>query len=108
MAQWEVTIRANILITDDDDDENQFAEQYTFIWSAPDFISAVMSVQQKLDTLNERTKKKWEETARKARFMEEYNIVGLIETDHVLFGDKWIDEFVERGVIDRNYAEDES
>ena len=108
MAQWEVTIRAHKLVRDDEDDECQFCEQYAFIWSGPDLIATMMSVQQKLDLLNESQKKKWESAPRKARFMEEFQIVGIIETDNIKFGDKWIEEYVERGVISRDYAEDEN
>lgn len=106
MAQWEVTIRARLLVRDEDGDDCQFTEQYTFMWSAPDFIAVMMTLQQKLDVLNEQQKKKWETAQREARFLEEFQIVGILETDHIRFGDKWIEEYVERGVIDRNYAED--
>lgn len=106
MAQWEAKIRGVISIVDDDEDDAQFVEEYTFMWSAPDFISAMMGIQQKLDALNEGMKKKWKSSQRSARFLEEYSIVGIVESDHILFGDRWIDEFIERGVIDRNYIED--
>jgi hypothetical protein len=104
MAQWEVTIRAHLLVVDDEGDECQFTEQHIFIWTGPDLIAAMMSVQQKLDALNEGQKKKWDTAPRKSRFLEEFTIVGIIETDHIRFGDKWIEEYIERGVI---YAEDE-
>lgn len=107
MAQWEVTVRAHVLIVDDEGDECQFTEQYIFIWTGPDLITTMMSIQQKLDMLNESQKKKWETTPRKARFLDEFKIYGIIETDHIRFGDRWIEEYVERGVISRDYAEDE-
>ena len=87
--------------------ECQFPEQYTFIWTGPDFITTMMALQQKMDALNERQKKKWETSPREARFLEEFQIVGIIETDHIMFGDKWIEEYIEKGVISRNYVEDE-
>lgn len=106
MAQWEAKIRGVFSIVDDDGDDDQFVEEYTFMWSAPDFIGAMMGIQRKLDVLNEGMKKKLESSPRSAKFLEEYGIVGIVESDHILFGDRWIDEFIERGVIDRNYIED--
>ncbi len=108
MAQWEVTIRAAVLVRDDEGDECQFLEQYTFMWTGTDFITVMMSAQLKIDILNDRQKKKWESTSQKSRFLEEFNIIGIVETDQVKFGDKWIEEYVERGVISRDYAEDET
>lgn len=107
MAQWEVTIRAFALVTDDEGHECQYQDQFVFAWTGTDFITTMMSIQQKLDTLNERQRKKWETAPREARFIEEFQIVGIIETDHIVFGDRWIDEFVEKGVISREYTEDE-
>ena len=108
MAQWQVTIRAHMLIREDEDDECQFCEQYDFMWSGPDLITTMMSIQQKLDVLNESQKQKWKDAPRDARFMEEFQIVGIVETDNILFGDGWIKEYVEKGVISRDYEDQEN
>ena len=40
--------------------------------------------------------------------MEEFQIVGIVETDNILFGDGWIKEYVEKGVISRDYEDQEN
>ena len=97
-----------MLIREDEDDECQFCEQYDFMWSGPDLITTMMSIQQKLDVLNESQKQKWKDAPRDARFMEEFQIVGIVETDNIRFGDGWIKEYVEKGVISRDYEDQEN
>ena len=87
-----------------------FEEEYVFIFPGVDFISVMMSVQQKLDQLNEAKRKSFSDGLkrgwRKSWFEDgdEFKIVGIAETDLIQFSDAWIKDYVESGIVNHEEA----
>ncbi len=105
MPIFEVTIRGRISAKDDDGEDCCFEESYCFIQAARDFVGAMMAVQPKLDRMNNAIRARV--TARPSFVLEgdEFQIVGLAETELIQFTDKWIDKYLDHGVV--NYEEAE-
>lgn len=103
MPIFEVRIRGRISTKDDDGDNAIFEEEYVFIQFARDFVGAMMAVQPKLDRLNEALRTRV--TPRPSCILEgdEFQIVGLAETELIQFTDKWIEKYLEHGQV--NYEE---
>lgn len=105
MPIFEVRIRGRISAKDDDGEDAIFEEEYVFTQVARDFVGAMMAVQPKLDCLNEALRTRV--TPRPSCILEgdEFQIVGLAETELIQFTDKWIDQYLNHGVVNCEEAE---
>lgn len=108
MAIFEVTISGSNVYYDEDLKTVMCLEEATFTFTreGPDLIGVMMSVQAKLDILNEALKEK-HPLAFKDGIDWEFKIVGINLTPLIHFNDTWIKEFVEDGVLTRNYEEED-
>jgi len=110
MALFEVTI-AGSAIGYYENDEGKDApylteDTYMFLQEGSDLIETMMAIQPKLDALNEALRQKHPEVY-KSNLDWEFKIVGLCKTELIRFNDTWIKEYVEQGVISRNYKDED-
>ena len=108
MAIFEVTITGSSVVYEEDCETTAYLEEESFIFTQEgrDLIDTMMAVQSKLDVLNDLLKKKYPD-AFKDDVDWEFKVEGIRKTDCIRFGDTWIKEYVEQGIVVRNYNEGE-
>jgi len=112
MAIYEVTITGCGFSPcfDEDDEPSGYAfyeDSHVFHREGSDLITTMMAVQALLDRMNEGLKNKHPDVYKDGADWE-YKIVGICKTDFIRFNEMWIKEFVEQGILSRNYEDQEN
>jgi hypothetical protein len=110
MAIYEVTIEGSTIAFEENEEGEPFPvlseESFTFTKEGRDLIATMMAVQGDLDAMNIALKAKYPEHYRDGIDWE-FKIVGVVKTCLIHFNKTWIKEYVEDGVLTRNYEEDD-
>ena len=107
MAIYEVTIEGSGIEFEDGEVFPVLCEEsFTFMKEGHDLIATMMAVQAELDIFNAALKAKYPEHY-KDGIDWEFRVVGIIKTCMIRFNETWIKEYVEDGVLTRNYEEGE-
>ena len=109
MAIYEVTIEGSLVAFEENEEGEPFPclseESFSFTKEGQDLIETMMAVQADVDIMNAALKAKYPEHYKDDTDWE-FKIVGVVKTCLIHFNKTWIKEFVEDGVLTRNYNED--